>query len=171
MAKWPWFERTFTFDYPASKHPDILERVRGMPIRVAERLGGLRADLLTRGDGKGLTIQENIGHLAQVDRLFTRRVEDLMAGVDVLTAAELTGKHIRDANFNDQPFDGIVADLRTRRGELVTRLEGLSEEDWARTAQHPRLDVPMRMVDHVCFIAEHDDYHLARISELIRAFA
>jgi hypothetical protein len=25
----------------------------------------------------------------------------------------------------------------------------------------------MRLVDHLCFVAEHDDHHLARIWELI----
>jgi hypothetical protein len=31
--------------------------------------------------------------------------------------------------------------------------------------------LPMRLVDMVFFQAEHDDYHLARISELMRLFA
>jgi hypothetical protein len=35
---------------------------------------------------------------------------------------------------------------------------------------HPRLNQPMRVVDLLFFVAEHDDYHLARISELIREF-
>jgi hypothetical protein len=35
-------------------------------------------------------------------------------------------------------------------------------------AIHPRLNKPMRLVDMLFFQAEHDDYHLARISDLIR---
>jgi len=154
-----------------TKYPDVLERVRGTPARVADRVAGLGADLLTRSDGKGLTIQENVGHLAQVEALFARRVEEFLAGAEVLTAADFAADKVRKASFNNQPFDAIMADLGRRRGELVARLEGMREEDWGRTAQHPRLGVPMRMVDHVFFIAEHDDYHLARISELIRSFA
>jgi hypothetical protein len=35
-------------------------------------------------------------------------------------------------------------------------------------ALHPRLAVQMRLVDMVCFHAEHDDYHLASIAEILR---
>lgn len=42
---------------------------------------------------------------------------------------------------------------------------------FAITAIHPRLHVTMRLVDMLLFQAEHDDYHLTRISELIRLFA
>jgi hypothetical protein len=34
---------------------------------------------------------------------------------------------------------------------------------------HPRLKQPMRLVDHLYFVAEHDDYHLARIWEMIES--
>jgi hypothetical protein len=34
---------------------------------------------------------------------------------------------------------------------------------------HPRLKQPMRLVDHLYFVAEHDDHHLARIWEMIEA--
>jgi hypothetical protein len=36
-------------------------------------------------------------------------------------------------------------------------------------ALHPRLKVNMRLVDMLYFQAEHDDYHLTRISELRRS--
>ena len=36
---------------------------------------------------------------------------------------------------------------------------------------HPRLERPMRLIDMMFFHAEHDDYHLARISELRRRLA
>ncbi len=38
-----------------------------------------------------------------------------------------------------------------------------------RSAHHPRLNRPMRILDLMVFAAEHDDHHLARISELLRA--
>jgi hypothetical protein len=48
----------------------------------------------------------------------------------------------------------------------VERLEGFDADLFARSALHPRLNVQMRLVDMLFFQAEHDDYHLARISEL-----
>ena len=55
-------------------------------------------------------------------------------------------------------------------GRIVAQLEALSSADFSRTARHPRLQQPMRIVDMLLFHAEHDDYHLARIRELVRLF-
>jgi hypothetical protein len=44
----------------------------------------------------------------------------------------------------------------------------MDETAAARTAHHPRLDRPMRVMDLAVFVAEHDDHHLARITELRR---
>lgn|GEM_PF-5991317 len=60
--------------------------------------------------------------------------------------------------------------FRTQRAESVRRIEALEASDFDKSALHPRLEVPMRLVDSLTFFAEHDDYHLARISDLIRLF-
>ena len=62
----------------------------------------------------------------------------------------------------------LLATLRHERMEIIGQLEALDEADWSRSAMHPRLKQPMRMVDLVYFFSEHDDYHLGRVSELIR---
>ncbi len=63
----------------------------------------------------------------------------------------------------------MLADSRAKRDTLVARFEELDETDWAKSALHLRLQQPMRIVDIAYFNAEHDDYHLARIRQLIRA--
>ena len=50
---------------------------------------------------------------------------------------------------------------------LLVRLETLDEAAFGRTLLHPRLKQPMRLVDHLYFVAEHDDHHLAKIWEMI----
>jgi len=37
-----------------------------------------------------------------------------------------------------------------------------------KSALHPRLKTPMRTMDLFLFVAEHDDHHLAKISEIIK---
>jgi hypothetical protein len=49
----------------------------------------------------------------------------------------------------------------------VERLEGIEPAYLSRTAVHPRLGQPMRIVDMAWFVAEHDDHHLARMTELV----
>ena len=91
-----------------------------------------------------------------------------MAGQPTMTAADMTSRKTHEANHNATPIDTVLKAFREVRGQLVARLEGLNEPDWSRAAHHPRLDQPMRIVDLAYFLSEHDDYHLARISELIR---
>jgi len=47
-------------------------------------------------------------------------------------------------------------------------LENIPEELIFRFSLHPRLKTPMRTMDLFLFVADHDDHHLARITELAR---
>jgi hypothetical protein len=49
---------------------------------------------------------------------------------------------------------------------LVERFDSLDNSLIEQAAFHPRLKCPMRIIDLVHFIAEHDDYHLAKISAI-----
>jgi len=171
MAKWPWTERKFSFDFPPEKWPDLMERLRGAPARIEERVRGLSADARTRRrDGKGWSIQENVGHLLDLEYLPMQRIEEILEGKAVLAAADMTNPKTHEAHHNDRDILTLCAELRSERAKLVARFEGLGESDWAKTSLHPRLKQPMRIVDIAYFTAEHDDYHLGRIGELIRAF-
>ena len=172
MAKWTWTERKFSFDYPVTKWPDLLERVRGTPVRIEERVRGVSRDVLTRRrDGKGWSIQENIGHLLDLGYLPMRRIEQILAGEPVLAAADMSNRKTNVADHNAKDIRELLAECRADRAKLVARFEGLAESDWSKSALHPRLQQPMRIVDIAYFDAEHDDYHLGRIGELIRQFS
>lgn len=169
-ARLTWFKRQFNFDYPVDFYPDIIERLRGTPARLADRLAGLSPNVLTRRDGETWSIQENAGHLLDLDELHMGRIDDFLAGVKVLRAADTTNRKTQEAGHNSRPIADILRDFRRERMRFVARVEGLRPEDFARTAEHPRLKTPMRLVDCLTFFACHDDYHLARITELIQLF-
>ncbi len=166
----PWTERSFSFDFPADTFPELIERLRGTPARVEEIVGSLPAECLTRREGDTWSIQENIGHLADLEALFTGRLDDFDAGRDTLRPADMTNRKTHEAGHNERPLDEVLASVRSRRSQLVARLDALAPPDFTRSAMHPRLKVHMRVVDMMFFHAEHDDYHLARIRELIRSF-
>lgn len=169
MAKWSWTDRTFNLDFPPSKFPDLLERVRGTPARVEDRIKGLPRDVLTRSDGKGWSIQQNIGHLMDLGDMQFRRVGQILGGETTLIAADMSNKKTNEANHNEKGIADLLSEFRHERAKFVARLESVNEADWGNSAIHPRLNQPMRIVDIAYFDAEHDDYHLARIGELIRA--
>ena len=170
MAKWTWVERKFSFDFPAGKWPDLLERVRGTPARLEDRLKGLEPGLLTRRpEGGGWSIQQNVVHVIELGYLPMQRIKQIMAGENTLIAADMTNKKTNETDHNARGIGELLADFRAERMALVSLFESLSDADWGSAALHPRLKQPMRIVDIAYFDSEHDDYHLGRIGELIRA--
>jgi len=170
-AKLPWFQRTWSFGFPVQLYPDILEPLRGTPARLGEAVRGLPSGILTRREKPGTwSIQENVGHLPDLEELPLGRLEDYLAGKPTLRAADLTNRKTHEADHNGRPIATLLSGFRAARAKLMERLNALEEADFARLAVHPRLKVSMRLVDMCLFQAEHDDYHLARIRELIRLF-
>lgn len=170
MNRLKWIDRSFNFNYPVELYPEIIERVRGASARLDEYLNSAPAEILTRREGGHWSIQENAGHLFDLDALTLERIEQYIAGVPVLHAADITNKKTSEANYNNVSASTIARAFRERRVEVVNRLESLDAEMFARSAIHPRLNIPMRLVDFVFFEAEHDDYHFTRINELLKLF-
>ena len=168
-AKLPWIQRSFTFDVPVEIYPDVVERFRGTPARVEDRVRGLSRAALTRSDG-GWSIQENVGHLLDLEAVFGGRIDDFLAGKAVLRAADITNRVTNEARHNEREIGELLGAFRREREGQAARLEGLSAGEFSRVSEHPRLKQKMRLVDAVAFVCAHDDYHLARIGELVRRF-
>ncbi|MGB0033855.1 MAG: DinB family protein [Candidatus Acidiferrales bacterium] len=171
MPRIRWTDRKFEFNFPAELYPEMIERFRGAPARIEDRVKGLAQSVLVRRDGDTWSIQENIGHLLDLETLFAGRVDDFDAGLKTLRAADMTNRKTHEARHNEQPIQSILSAFRAARLPAVARLEKNDSAYFARTALHPRLNKPMRVTDMLYFQSEHDDYHLARISELIRHFS
>ena len=163
-----WFSRKFTFYFPAELYPNLRVRLRGTPTRLEELTRGVPVELLTRAPEGAWSIQENAGHLWDLEELWARRIEDYAAGAERLAAADLTNAKTHNARHNDSPLAQVLAAFRQAREAWLARIDDWSPAAFGRTALHPRLDQRMRLVDHLYFVAEHDDHHLARIWELRR---
>jgi uncharacterized damage-inducible protein DinB len=163
-----WFERRFSFELPLWMYANVLERLRGTPARLEDRVRGLSREVLVRRVGASWSIQEHAGHLLDLEELEMRRLEDYASGRETLTPADPQNRKTYKAEHNSQEMGDILRAFRRERMEFVERLEALDEEFIKRSAIHPRLRIPMRVIDLAFFKAEHDDHHLARITELIR---
>jgi hypothetical protein len=168
MPRIKWTERRFNFDFPAGIYPEMIERVRGTPARLEELLAGFSPETLTAQVDGRWSMQENAGHLLDLESLVSQRIDEYLAGATTLHAADMSNRKTYEATHNEVSIDSILKAFRAGRHEIVRRLESLDAEVFARSALHPRLNVQMRLVDMLFFQAEHDDYHLARISELKR---
>ena len=165
-----WTDRKFEFTFPVGVYPEMIERVRGTPARLEDRVKPVTSKILTRRDGERWSIQENAGHLLDLESLVRLRLAEYLAGAKTLHAADMSNRKTYAAGHNQVSIDLILTEFRRQRGDFVSRLDQLPPESFAVVAHHPRLNVPMRLVDMLSFQAEHDDYHQARISELQRLF-
>ncbi len=168
MKRTKWVEREFEFNLPVGVFPCVLERLRGTPARLEELTRGLPRELLTERRGGKWSAQEHVGHLYDLDELHEGRLEDYARGLEVLRAADMSNRKTEEAGHNDARLEEILAAFRAARLGFVRRLEALTEEEVAAAALHPRLRKQMRVIDMAYFTAEHDDHHLAAVSELRR---
>lgn len=161
-----WTDRRFDFNFPAAIYPEMIERLRGTPARLEDLFAGLSTQTLTlQADGRW-SMQENAGHLLDLESLVAQRIDEYLAGNTTLHAADMSNRKTHEASHNEVTVNTILKAFRKARHELVDRLESFDADLFERAALHPRLNVQMRLVDMLFFQAEHDDYHLARISEL-----
>jgi uncharacterized damage-inducible protein DinB len=170
MSRVPnWFERKFEFSFPLEMFPNVCARLRGTPARLEEALRGRGREILATRPQEKWSAQEHAGHLIDLEPLWLARVGDYLSGATELTVADLQNRKTEQANHNARPVEQVLSGFRASREKLLTRVDGLDTALLARAIQHPRLKVPMRLVDHLYFVAEHDDHHLARIWELVMA--
>jgi hypothetical protein len=164
MKKIEWFERQFTFGLPSGMIPFYLERLRGTIVRLERKVDGISNDILSHKiDGKW-SIKQNIGHLAEVDEVVLRRLDEILHGVSPMSPAVFDTQQ----DYNTMSIDDVLNFFRENRVKNIHRYESLNESELQRSSLHPRLKQMMTPVDLAWFDAEHDDHHAVRINEIIQ---
>jgi len=164
-----WIKREFSLDLPIEIYPNLVERLRGTPARLEDRVATLPPEILTKRGQDDWSIQENVGPLLDLEPLWLGRLEDLMAGKKSLRPADMENQKTNEANHNAVSITYLLSTFRETRLRMVEQLDGIDESAANKSALHPRLNQPMRLIDLVFFIAEHDDHHLAQITALRKA--
>jgi uncharacterized damage-inducible protein DinB len=161
-----WFDRKFELGLGTEAAPELLERLRRTPERLADAVRGLSPEVLTRKKEGKWSIQENVGHLYDLESLWETRLDDYDKGAADLHPADLENRKTHEAAHNDRSISDLLAKFSAVRLRIVERLARMTPAELARTALHPRLRQPMSVVDLCFFVAEHDDHHLRTINEL-----
>jgi uncharacterized damage-inducible protein DinB len=164
-----WFERKFDFPIPAELFPNLCARLRGTPPRLEDALRGRSHEVLTDKVSGKWSAQEHAGHLLDLEPLWLARTGDYLGTSDQLTPADLSNRKTHEANHNARPLEEILTEFRAARERLLKYVTELQPAAFTRAIPHPRLKAPMRLMDHLYFVAEHDDHHLAQIWQLVEA--
>jgi len=161
-----WTELSFDFNIPAGKFPALVERLSGTPARLEEKINNMPFLILTQPCNNGWSIQEHAGHLIDLEELITSRLNDFEHNTEVLSPADMSNKKTYDSDYNSGNIKTILKNFRSARSTTIKRLLQYDDKLVLRSAMHPRLKTPMRVIDLVHFFAEHDDHHLAAISRI-----
>jgi hypothetical protein len=164
----PWVERKFELGLPVWMMPFVLERFSGTPARLREKLMANESILRIRPTDGKWSILEHAGHLWQIERLTLRRFEEFAAGDPTMTGADMSNRSTWDGDYNNKLAKEIIDGYAAARKSVVDFVLGQPEQFFTKSAVHPRLNLAMTPVDYIYFMSEHDDQHLAVISEMIR---
>lgn len=166
MQQIKWFERKFYFSFHQNIFPSIIERLDGTFIRLKTKIEQIPSKLLEVKPDEKWSIKENIGHLIDLEPLWQGRLDDIMENKEYLRSADLENKKTDFAQHNKTDINDLLLQFQELRKITLNKLTELKEQDIYKTALHPRLEKPMRTMDLFLFVAEHDDHHLARITEI-----
>ena len=163
----PWFERKFDFNFPIGLFPVIVERLRGTAPHIESIVNNKTEARLNQKIGDSWSVKEQVGHLYDLEELWYGRIEDFLAGEKKLRAADLRNTKTHEANHNQKTLRQLIILFSDARNALIQKVEYLDEATASLTALHPRLQTPMRLIDSLYFVAEHDDHHVAKIRTLL----
>lgn len=166
MKQTKWFDRKFDFSFEQNIFPSVIERLRGTPIRLADKVSKIPDEYLTMKPANAWSVKENVGHLIDLEPLWQGRLQDILNGEKELRPTDLLNRKTDSANHNSKDVDELIREFTEIRNATVAKLETLNEVEVYRFALHPRLKKPMRTMDLFLFVADHDDHHLVRITEI-----
>jgi uncharacterized damage-inducible protein DinB len=156
----PWFERNLKFGHAPEMLPFFLERLEGTTVRLEQKVKGIDDKILSEKVKGKWSIKETIGHLAEVDSVANKRIDEMTSG-----AAALSPAVFEPQDYNPWSIEKILEMFKKNRLSNIAKYKTLSEEQLKKSSLHPRLKVQMTPVDLAWFDAEHDDHHLVQINE------
>ena len=167
IAQTPWFDRRFHFDFPLSNFPVIFSRLEGAIFRLQMILANADEEISSFSK-EGWSVKEELGHLWDLEEMWWIRLQDFLDGKDSLTVADLNNSKTKEAGHNEKSLEFLMQGFVRERQRMLEHIYAFERPTLALTAVHPRLQQPMRLIDALYFIAEHDDHHIAKISALLR---
>jgi len=162
-----WFQRNFHFDFPVGLFPIIFSRLEGSIFRLYNLLSNADDELCSYNPN-GWSVKEHVGHLYDLEELWWKRLQDFQLHKAILTAADLNNQKTKEANHNEKSLEKLVEAFTIERQKILEAVYGFDEAVLLKTSVHPRLNQPMRLIDSLYFVAEHDDHHISEISNLLR---
>lgn len=164
-----WFDRRFDFHFGMEAFPDLLERLEKISDKLREIISGIpEQELNYKPDGKW-SVKEHIGHLWILEPLWQKRFAEIKDNKTEMSPADLNNTATDEALFNQYEIEKILSDFQQERQNTIQLLENFKGEDFQHSLYHPRLKQPMRIIDLMYFVAEHDEHHLESVIQILNS--
>ena len=167
MKRTKWVDRKFNLGIPEGWLPNVITRLSGVTIRLKDLTSNLSEESLSLQLNERWSIKEHIGHLIDLEDLHIGRITDFVNRKQTLRAADMSNKRTYSANHNEKPISNLIYEFDSKRNFLISTLKNLDDETQYFDSIHPRLNVPMKLVDMAFFTAEHDEHHITSIYEIL----
>lgn len=163
-----WFDRKFDFGSDAGQFHNLLSRLQDFPVRLEETVNAIPEELLTVRTEHKWSVNENVGHLCLLERLWRNRFREIQNGSLQLLPADLNNTATDQSRFNEFSGEELLKGFGYERAETVGFLEQMGSNDLLKHSIHPRLNQSMSVTDLMYFVAEHDEHHLNAIRRIIQ---
>jgi hypothetical protein len=149
---------------------EAIAKLSATPQRMEDLVRGLTEEQLSWKPGQEMfSVRESVLHLRDIDvEGYARRVS-LILDEEHPTLPDVDGGKLAiERNYNAQPVQPALDDLRSSRAASVARLKSCSDQDLDRQAEMQGIGtVTLRRLLELW--AEHDAAHIADVAELRRA--
>lgn len=149
-----------------AENEEIIERVKGLPARIAVDIDGLsEAELSWRAAEGGWSVREVCGHLRDIGEWWVHRLHVMLTEDDPFLPDFDQEAFVRDGRYQEVEIAAILGEMTRLRLEVVDILSGLTPDGWERTGRHEtrgRLTIRQAMD----LVIQHDEGHLDQLREL-----
>ena len=143
---------------------DILQVLREQLENVRALIAALPAEQELRRYAPGKwSIREVMGHLNDVERIFSYRAFTFAHGEAAALPGFEDADYVRESNFAQTPLQDLLAHFVALRQANILLLEQLRETDWARSGVASDNPVTVRAL--VWIMAGHVRHHVKILQE------
>ena len=161
-----WFERDFTFNFGVENFDNLFHRLSNFPVLLKHILNIVPDKLQKFVQKEKWSVNENIGHLFLLEVIWRDRFWEISNGKEQMSSADLNNNATTQSSFNKFSTDELFSCFSYEREKTLTFLRQIQQNDLSNYSIHPRLNQPMRIVDLMYFVAEHDQHHLNAILKI-----
>jgi uncharacterized damage-inducible protein DinB len=147
----------------------LLERLAGVPVRLAKSLKVFTPEALRRAPAPGKWSAIEIAcHLRDADRLYQERVTKTAFSERPAYWMMDNERVAAKLKYREADPAAVLKELKRRREDLVSLSRALPDASWQRTGLHPKRG-ELTLEKLLGVIADHDDNHLGQIEKLAKS--